>query len=287
MYHKAQNFLPVFLFFIGIFAIIHNNVHAQTNDKPHAQQITKTMAGKIIKDGGHIDPIPAIKAPESCKAQDRTCLIDALIKETALIDNEQWRDQTYREIAKTLAFDKAFDKAVSIIGLIKTADTKAMTIRGIGMALAAHDEKPESLTKKFATLRLKADEIEHPPSRGIALTYIAMAQAFAGDNEGAWKTTMAMKNQALKNKAYGETAEIQAEKGNFKATKTSISKIEDLSFRNKAYGVVSKILSDSTLYDDALSAANAITNSYKKSQALQYLLDKQKPRERLKGTTTK
>ena len=38
----------------------------------------------------------------------------------------------------------------------------------------------------------------------IALTYISMAQAFAGDNDAAMKTAAGMDNQALRNKAYGE-----------------------------------------------------------------------------------
>ena len=221
-------------------------------------------------------------AEEQCTIKNRSCVIEQLITNAAQIDNIAWKDQTYREIAKTLAFEKDFDKAISLIDLIETPDVKAMTIRGIGMTLANYDEDQEALTKKFAKLRIKADSITvHPPSHGIALTYIAMAQAFAGDNEGAWKTTEDMKNTALKHKAYGETAEIQAEKGDFKSAKISINKIEKLSFRNKAYETISKILADKGLYENAYSAAIAITNPYKKGQAIQYLLDQQKPRERI------
>lgn len=227
-------------------------------------------------------------AVDECTVQDRGCVLDELISNASSIDNVAWKDQTYREIAKTLAFEKSFDKALAIIDLIETPDTKAMSIRGVGMALAAYGDDKETLTKKFAKLRVKADSItNHPPSHGIALTYVAMAQAFAGDNEGAWKTTESMNNAALKHKAYGETAEIQAEKGDFKSAKNSIDKIESLSFRNKAYETVSKILSDKGLYDDAYQAARAITNPYKKGQAIQYLLDQQQPRERLSNEKDK
>tara|TARA_R110001592_G_scaffold16881_15_gene71750 strand:+ start:8913 stop:9680 length:768 start_codon:yes stop_codon:yes gene_type:complete len=221
------------------------------------------------------------QAAEQCPTKDRSCVLEQMITNAADIDNTAWKDQTYREIVKTLAFEGNFDRALVIFDLIETPDTKAMTIRGIGMTLANYKDSPEELTKKFAKLRVKADSIMHPPSRGIALTYIAMSQAFAGDNEGAWKTTEDMKNAALQHKAYGETAEIQAEKGDFKSAKISIDKIESLSFRNKAYETISKILSDNKQYEDAYSAANAITNAYKKGQAIQYLLDQQKPRERI------
>ncbi len=227
-------------------------------------------------------------AIDECTITDRECVLEELISNASSIDNVAWKDQTYREIAKTLAFEKNFEKALVVIDLIETPDTKAMSIRGVGMALAAYGEDAESLNKKFAKLRVKADSItNHPPSHGIALTYVAMAQAFAGDNEGAWKTTASMENAALKHKAYGETAEIQAEKGDFKSAKISIDKIESLSFRNKAYETVSKILSDKGLYEDSYLAARSITNAYKKGQAIQYLLDQQQPRERLSNEKDK
>ena len=246
MYHKSQCFLPIFLFFL-IFSI---NSYAEESP-----------------------------SDTECSIQDRICILEEIAKDAASIDNAAWRDQTYREVAKTLAFDGAFEKSVAVISLVENPDTKAMTIRGIGMALAPQKHDQESLNAMFTVLREEAEKIKHPPSYAIALTYIAMSQAFADDNEGAWKTAADMKNNALRHKAYGETAEIQAEKGNFKAAQTSIERIESLAFRNKAYSIVSKILSDKELFEDAYKAANAITNPYKKAQALQYILDIQKPRE--------
>jgi len=256
MYHKAKSFLPIFLFFLSTIScfVLSAPYPAHSEESPK-------------------DP--------ACTAKNRVCLVDEMITLAADIKNKAWQDQTFREIAKTLAFDGRFDKAVSLIDKIETPDTQAMTIRGIGMMLAAHNYNAEELSNKFSALHNKAKQIKHPPSHGIALTYIAMSQAFAGDDKGAWKTCAMMENVALQNKAYGETAEIQAERGNFKAAQKSINNIQSNSFRNKAYETISRILSENGLYDDALSAATAITNSYKKALAIQYLLDKQKPRERL------
>jgi len=224
----------------------------------------------------------SVHAQDACSVTERGCILDELIENTAQIENTSWRDQTYREIAKTLAFDNDFDKALNVIDMVQTPDIKAMSIRGVGMMLGNYEEPQEEITKKFAKLRIKADSISsHPPSHGIALTYIAMAQAFAGDNAGAWKTSEDMKNSALRNKAYGETAEIQAERGDFKSAKISIEKITSLSFRNKAYELVSKILSDKGLFQDAYDAAKMIDNNYKRGQAIQYMLDTQQPRDRV------
>ena len=244
MYHKIPYFLSIFLFFIA-YSITVNVSHAQ----------------------------------DMCDANNRTCIIEELLNSTQDIENKAWRDQTYREIAKTKAFEGDFENAVLIIDQIQTPDTKAMTIRGIGMAIAAQDHTQDDLHQMFSRLRTEADTISHPPSYAIALTYISMSQAFAGDNEGAWKTAADMENSALRNKAYGETAEIQAEKGDFTAAKTSIEKIDSLSFRNKAYSITSGIFADSQMYAAAYKAAHEITNSYKKAQSLQYMLDQQKPRD--------
>lgn len=246
MYHKIICFLPIFLLFIVL----------STN-----------LAGEEMNQNN------------LCPVENRACILKQLLKDTALINNVVWRDQTYREVAKTYAFDGTFNQAIEIIAKIQTPDTKAMTIRGIAMALSQRGYKPEKRAKIFTTLRAEAEKISHPASYAIALTYIAMAQAFAGDNDGAWKTASDMKNEALRHKAYGETAEIQAEKGDFKSAQISIEKIESLSFRNKAYSIVSKILSDDDQFHDAYRAANAITNPYKKAQATQYILDQQVPRD--------
>ena len=217
--------------------------------------------------------------PESCAIDDRACVIAELRDSADKIENKNWRDQTYREISKTLAFDGHIDDAISLIETIETPDTKAMTIRGIGMAVADNKLPKEEYDSAFTKLRVAAEKISHPPSYAIALTYIAMAQAFAGDNEGAWATAADMENDALRHKAYGETAEIQAEQGNFTAAMKSIAFIGSAAYRNKSYSIISKILADSGKLNESLKAAQSVSNAYKKSQALQYVLDKQKPRE--------
>ena len=214
-----------------------------------------------------------------CSAEDRTCLLNALKSEAALIKEQTWKDQVHRELAKTLAFDGKFTEAISIIDDISRADTKAMAIRGIGMAAADINLNEEEYKNLFNSLLEKASSIEHPPSYAIALTYIAMSQAFAGDNEGAWQTAKKMENDALRNKAYGETAEIQAEAGDAKSAMKSIAFINSASFRNKAYATTSKILADRNLLENSLQAALKIENPYKKAQAIQHILDIQKPRE--------
>lgn len=217
-----------------------------------------------------------------CSIDNRSCILTVLEKTASEIENKTWRDQTYRELAKTLAFEGHIEKSIAVLNKIENPDTKALTIRGIGMAAAEHPGNVDNYDDIFKRLRAEAEKIEHPPSYAIALTYIAMSQAFAGDNNGAWATASSMENDALRHKAYGETAEIQAEKGDFNSAFKSIKFIESESFRNKAYSVVGNILADGGHYVAAFESAQQITNAYKKSRLIQYILDKQKPREATK-----
>ncbi|MCD8563220.1 MAG: hypothetical protein LRY54_04110 [Alphaproteobacteria bacterium] len=214
-----------------------------------------------------------------CQVNDRACVLKEIENTAQTIDNQSWHDQTLRELAKTYAFENDIDKAVSLISAIKTPDTQAMTIRGIGMAAAFNKLSHEEYETIFQKLRKVAETITHPPSYAIALTYIAMGQAFAGENEGAWKTASEMENDALRHKAFGETAEIQAERGDYKSAMHSIEQIDSEAYRNKAYTTVSKILADHGNLQEALDAAGQVTNAYKKAEAMQYVLDVQKPRD--------
>jgi hypothetical protein len=236
--------------------------------------------GSALKGEGIAPALPA------CGKENRTCVLEQIEQTALAIDNKSWRDQTLRELAKTYAFEGNTDKAIELVSKIQTPDTQALTIRGIGMAAAGNKLAKEQYDALFTKLRATAETITHAPSYAIALTYIAMAQAFAKDNEGAWKTAGDMKNEALRHKAFAETAEIQAEQGDFKAAMHSIEQIGSEAFRNKAYNVVSKILADKKLYQEALEGASKITNAYKKSETLQYILDAQKPREVKKETTS-
>lgn len=223
--------------------------------------------------------LPVSAEEQPCEVNNRACVLDVIEQRAGTIEKQSWKDQTFRELAKTMAFEGDIDSAVRVLNKIENPDTKALTIRGIGMAAAEHPENVGDLKPIFQRLRAEAEKIEHPPSYAIALTYIAMSEAFAGDNDAAWATATSMENEALRHKAYAETAEIQAEQGDFKAAFKSIEFIESKAFRNKAYDIVSRILSDKGQFDAAFEAAQNIDNAYKQTSALQYLLDKQKPRE--------
>ena len=160
-------------------------------------------------------------------ASDKICLMQETQEAASKIEQRSWRDKAYRELAKSLTYEGYEDKAMALIALVETPDTPAMTIRGIGIAAADskwNDKK--RYDQLFANLAKQAKIIEHPPSNAIAHTYIAMAQAFAGDYEGATKTAISMKNSALRNKAFGETAEIHAERNDFAAAMKSIQGIQ-------------------------------------------------------------
>lgn len=224
--------------------------------------------------------LPALPVrAQDCGVENRACVLDLIQADAALITEKSWRDQTYRELAKTRAFEGDIDAAITLIPKIETPDTQAMTIRGIGMAVADIHLPKDKQDEAFVKLRAAAEKITHPPSYAIALTYIAMSQAFAGDNQNSWKTASEMKNDALRHKAYGETAEIQAEKGDFTAAMKSIELIESAAYRNKAYAMISKILADRKMLKEAFEAAKVIDNPYKRATAFQHVLDIQKPRE--------
>lgn len=211
----------------------------------------------------------------ACSGDDKKCLLVQLENEASKIENDRWRDQTFRELAKLLTHENDTDRAISLIEKIESADTKAMTIRGIGMAAAKEKFPKEKMDTLFSTLRTEADKIDHPPSYGIALTYIAMAQAFAEDDEGAMKTAGDMENSALRNKAYGETGEIQAERGNIDAVLLSLAAIDSTAYRDKACKIISKIFVDKDMYKEALHVTEKIENAYQRSQSLLYILEKQ------------
>jgi hypothetical protein len=218
---------------------------------------------------------PVLAQENICKATDKTCLLNSLDELTGTIEEKNWKDQTYREIAKLMTRNNQVVEAIALISKIQNADTKAMTIRGIGMAAAESELNKQAYDELFSTLRSEAEKIDHPPSYAIALTYIAMSQAFAGDDEGAMKTASDMKNDALRNKAFAESAEIQAENGRFDEAMKSINQIDSASFRDKALKIVSKILAQDSEYEQALKFALAVSDQYQKAQALLYIVSRQ------------
>lgn len=223
--------------------------------------------------------IPSISYAK-CKAEDKLCMMGEIKKITDGIEKKSWRDQTLRELAKSYAYEGQESKAIALIDEIQTPDTKAMTIRGIGMAAADSKWKnkegfrdKERYNKLFENLAKEAEKIEHLPSHAIAYTYIAMSQAFAKDDDGAMKTAKGMTNDALRHKAFAETAEIQAERGKFDLAMASIKEIESDSFRNKAYGTVAKIFVKRGELQSAYDTVQKMDNPYTKAMMLQIIVN--------------
>lgn len=243
----------------------------QGKERVMSMQILALLAVLYLLAG----PARAAEQPAPCTATDPACLLGMLEQTTTAVTENQWRDNTYREIAKLYSRRKQADSAIALIGKIKNPDTKAMTIRGIGMAAAKTDMTKAEFDDLFAKLAAAAAKIDHPPSHAIALTYISMAQAYARDNEGAMKTAAAMENPALRNKAYGEAGEVQATRGEIDAVMISMKMIDDPGYRDKELRIISKVFTDGKYFDHALKTAEAITDAYQKSQAILYILVKQ------------
>ncbi len=195
-------------------------------------------------------------------------------KEIEKITEPRWRNNAYRDLAESMAFHDNIDGAIALVDKIDNADTQAMTIRAIGMVLAIHKNLSDTEYKEiFKKLDTKALVINDEGARDIAYTYIAMAQAFAGLDDDATRTTDAMVNPALKHKAFGETAEIQAERGDFDAAMASINLIDSTAFKNKALGIVSDIFVKKDELDNAFNVSQNITNPTKKAAALQKIIN--------------
>ncbi len=210
----------------------------------------------------------------TCTAMDRACLMRQIEALTPTIERQEWKDQTYRELAKTYTYEGQPDKAIALIGKIQKPDTKAMTIRGIGMAAASLKWSANRYASLFNQLTVESAKIKDPAANGIALTYVAMSQAFAGDDKGARKTAASMTNAALRNKAYGETAEIQAERGDLANAMLSLDAIDASSFRNKACDTVSKIFLNKAMVSEAYAIAMKIDNAFLKTKSIQRILNK-------------
>lgn len=214
------------------------------------------------------------RAYAKCSADDKLCIMAEIKKTADEIDDTNWRDRALRELAKSYTHEGYEDKAVALISQIEKPDTKAMTIRGIGMAAADSNWKDKKrYDELFKKLAEEAEKIEHPPSNAIAYTYIAMSQAFAKDDEGAMATAKAMKNDALRHKAFGETAEIQAERGDYEAAMISIAEIDSISFKNKAYGTVARIFIKRGKLKEAYDSAEKIDNPVARAQVLQNIVN--------------
>lgn len=209
-------------------------------------------------------------ALSQCKATSLKCLLDATAAEAQAIEEPRWRDQILRDLVMRYADAGYARNALPLIPQLQNGDTRAMAIRAAGMGLAKHsdDKSKDSDSAYFTQLKGLADTIEHEGARAIAYTYIAMAQAMAGLDEEATVTAKNMSNSALRNKAFAENAEIQAEREDKKAALASISHIDDAAFRDKAYSITADIFIKQGRFEDALDMAAHITNSYKLTRIL-------------------
>ncbi len=215
------------------------------------------------------------KAPEPNGVTPQS-LMQINLDTIATIEETRWRNQAYRDLAISMAFADSVDGGINLIEKIDNPDTQAMTIRAIGMAKAIHqDLTKEEYQSLFSKLSAAAELIEDEGARDIAYTYIAMAQAFAGLDEDATITTQGMTNDALRYKAYGETAEIQAERGDYNSALQSINAINSVAFKNKALGLVSERMIKHKNMDKAFEFAQMITNPTKKVEAIQKIIDVQ------------
>lgn len=200
--------------------------------------------------------------------------MDEILQLSEKIEDSAWRDKSLRELAKSYTHEGYEDKAIALISKIQNPDTKAMTIRGIGFAAADNKWNDKVRYENlFKNLTTEANKIEHKPSNAIAYTYISMAQAFAKDDIGAMATAKLMTNEALRNKAYGEAAEIQAERNEFNTAMQSIEAINNVSYKNKAYGNVALIFVKQGSLDHAYATAGKITNPSAKAQILQKIVN--------------
>ncbi len=207
----------------------------------------------------------------SCRDVSISCLADDLSNTLAILDNKRWSDQGFRDLAEILILDNQPAQAREAIQKIEDPDTRAMAIRKSGMALA---DAPMTETQKknsFIMLKEEANAIEHKPSMGIALTYIAIAESESGFYEDAVKSVPIIDNVSLRNKAYAEIAEVQARVGLGDMSLPNVERIETLAFKNQVAKRISGVLAENNDIENAYKAIKLISNDAQKAAALQYL----------------
>ena len=203
------------------------------------------------------------------------CALKALGEDIPAINNLRWRDQSYREYAKQLLRHNKIDNAIEVVSAISSPDTQALTIRAIGFGvqgLALGDDKKNSY---FDLLHIKASLISQKDSQEIALTYLAMAEANADLFDRALQNAKKIETLSLRQKSFQEIAEIMAAKSEIDSAFIALQNIEDLAFKNKAYGVIASAFIKQGLLSPALQAVSYIDDPYIKATALLDILTKQ------------
>jgi len=211
-----------------------------------------------------------------CLVDDTKCIMQHIETNADTITENRWRNYAYRDLAVAYAYKGNIDHAITLLGKIDNPDTQSITVRAIGMALAIHKTlSPDEYKIIFKKLDDFSKTITHEGARDIAYTYIAMAQAFAGLDDDAMTTTLSMSKPELKNKALGETAEIQAERGDYIEALKSLDAISSIAFKNKSLGLISNIFVKQNNYTQAYDFGFMITNPTKKAAALQKIINAQ------------
>jgi predicted negative regulator of RcsB-dependent stress response len=210
----------------------------------------------------------ALSQQINCDRENHTCHYEALLQTVKDIENTKWKDQTYKDVSVLLTSSNQPLKALKTLNLISNPDTKAMAIRACAKVVAEHDSYKKNASQLFEQLITSADSIEHPPSKAIAYTYIAIAQAEYGAFPNALNTASLMHNESLKNKALAEISKIMAQRNQFNETIEALSSIQSEHYRDKTSLSISKIYSENNQYDEAMKIMSMIHNPYQKSQSL-------------------
>lgn len=232
-------------------------------------------------------PAPAATIPQfNCTADDNACMAKYMADLANVIKEKDWHDKVLREAAKFMTAAGMWQESLKLIPQIYNDDTKAMTIRGIGMALANQDPKTPELVAAFNKLMEAATTIVTEASNAVAVTYVAMGQAEAGLGDEALKTAAQMTNAALRNKAYGEIAETHAKKNNLAEIKKALVKIDDASFKDKYGHRCVEVLTASGHKNEAVEVAKMITDPYKQADALGLVLERSESKKAPPTPTT-
>ncbi|MBI1326758.1 MAG: hypothetical protein GC136_03850 [Alphaproteobacteria bacterium] len=217
---------------------------------------------------------PATLPPFDCAVVDNACMAKYMAELAKVIQEKDWHDKVLREAAKFMTAAGMWQESLNLIPQIYNEDTKAMTIRGIGMALADKNLQQPELIAAFEKLMQAATTITTEASNAVAVTYVAMGQAEAGLGDEALKTAALMTNAALRNKAYGEIAETHAKKAHFADIPKALAKIDDLSFKDKYAHRCVEVLTSSHHIEQAVETAKLISDPYKKASALGLVLER-------------
>ncbi len=209
-----------------------------------------------------------------CDTATKECLLKTLENTIPDITDQKWKDKSYREYAKILAANDKIDEAIALIEKISGPDTKAMTIRGIGMEASKLNWADNRYTNLFNRLYEEAQKIEHKPSHDIALTYIAMGQAESKQDDAAIQTALIIDNAALQHKALGEIAETQSMRKDHNKALNTLDKISSTAYKNKACRTVSELMANDNAFEAAFEAAQKIDNAYIKAESLLYIANR-------------